>query len=105
MLPGLRPDLPVRPPALSFAAVRPSEFRSHSLVACPSASAIPMFPTSPPSYLLLPPPPARLTPVPSGIAFAASVVPSCHGPLGPTLSVAVVCNKRDNKSEKKKRGE
>ena len=68
MLLGLRSDLPARPPALSSVAVLPSKLdRSHPLVTCPSASAVHVFPASPYSYLLLPPPPARLPPVPSAL--------------------------------------
>ena len=83
----------------------PLSSRLYPLAACPSASAVPMFPTSPPSYLLLSPPPSHLPPDPSRIAVAARIVPSCPILLSPALSVAVVRDKRDDKSEKKKRGE
>jgi len=68
----------------------------------PPPQLSPCSPASPPSSLLLPPPPARLPPVPH---CCRRVVPSCPVPLGLASSVAVVCDKRDNKSEKKKREE
>ena len=89
----------------------------HPLVACPSASAVPMFPASPPSYLLLPPPPAclllsrptlLLPPALSHPAVAARVVPYFLVPLGPDPSVAVVLTKetitvRRRKEESRKK--
>ena len=119
MLPGLRSDLLARPSASSSAAVRPSKFPLASFchlplrLSCPHVLRQPaFFPSStsssrPPSSLLLPPPPVRLSPVLSCIAVAARVVSFCPIILGPAPapSVAVVCDKSDSKSEKKKREE
>ena len=103
MLTSLRSDLTACPSASSSVAVRPSKLdRSHPLVTCPSASAVPMFPASLPSYLLLPPPPARL-PLSRPHCCRRPCCPVLSVPLGLTPSVAVVHDKRDNKSEKKKR--
>ena len=106
MLPGLRSDLTARPPASSSAAVRPSNLnRSDPLVTCLSVSDVPMFPDSPPSYIFLPPPPARLPPDPSALLLLPVLSRPVPPIFGPVLSVAVVRDKRDNKSETKKRGE
>ena len=108
MLPGLRSDLSAHTPsAVSSVTVRPSKLdRSHPLVAYPSASAVPMFPAIPPSYLLLCTSSSRLSASRLvRIAVAARVALSCPVPLGSVPFVAVVRDKRDNKSEKKKRGE
>ena len=76
--------------------------RLHPLVTCLSASAVSMFPVSPHSYLLLPPPPDRLPPVPSRIAVAARTVPSHSVSPQSTCFSSTRKKKRDNKSEKKK---
>ena len=102
MLPGLRSDLLARLSALSSAAVRPSKFPLTSFchlplrLSCPHVPREPAFP--PFSYLLFPPACPLSRPV------AARVVPSFPVPLGPAPSVAVVCDKRDSKGEKKERG-
>ena len=105
MLLGLRSDLLAHPPALSSAAVRPSKLdQLQPLVTCPSTSAVPMFLASPPffllSYLLLP----SACPCPASHCCPRAV-PSCPVPLGLVSSVAVVRDKRYDKSEKKKREE
>ena len=105
MLPGLRSDLLARPSASSSDAVRPSKFPLASFrhlplrLSCPQAPRQSAFLPSPISSFR----PSSPHPVPSHIAIAARVVPSCPIPLGPAPSVATVCDKRDSKSEKKKK--
>ena len=104
MLPGLRSDLLARLPASSSAAVRPSKFPLASFrhlplrLSCPYVPRHPVFLPSPTSSSRPPAP----RPIPH---CCRRVVPSCPVPLGLAPSVAVVRDKRDNKSEKKKREE
>ena len=104
MLPGLRSDLLARPPASYSAAVCPSKFPLASFCHLPLCLSCPHVPNQPaflPSPTSSSRPPAP-RPVPR---CCPRVVPSCSVPLGLTPSIAVVRDKRDNKSEKKKRGE
>ena len=107
MLPGLRSDLLARPSASPSVAVRPSKFQPVSFRHLPLRlrfSQVPRLPTFLPSPISSSRP-SSSRPVPPRIDIAARLVPSCPIPFGPAPSVAAVCNKRDSKSEKKKRGE
>ena len=70
MLPGLQPDLPTRPPALSSVAVRPSQFRLAPFCRLPLRLSFPhdprqpTFPPFPTSSSRLPAPPAPSRSVP-----------------------------------------
>ena len=108
MLLGLRSDLLACPLVSSSAAVRPSKFllasfgrlRSSALHSYSHVPRQPTFPVPSPtsrttsSYLLLPPACPK-TPVSH----------CCPRSTRPVPSVDVVRDKRDNKSEKKKRGD
>ena len=101
MLPGLRSDLLARPPASSSVAVRPSKFPLASFCHLPLRLSCPHVPRQP-AFLPSPTSSSR-PPAPRPVPYCCPrVIRSCPVPLDLALSVAVVRDKRYNKSEKKK---